>query len=157
MIEMTDALALTTERPRPSAPWHGRLRYLRTGRTHLVAKGVGAMQTRAGWDWGRYICATPGRLHSSPAFQGGPGGGGDVTVHVIRFYLPGIALVAMLAAGLVSRFERLAIVAVIALLVVDSLFSSPSMTSSRLVLAAPPSPRARRIKGAQHPLPWWDD
>lgn len=88
----------------------------------------------AGWLglWALYLCYTWTANMVSGGRGGGPGGGGGggVTVHVIRFYLPALGLVAMLAAWLISRFWRPAMIAVVALLVVASLFSFSSMAGS---------------------------
>ena len=72
--------------------------------------------------WGLYLCYTwtVSQL----------GGGHAVTVHVIRFYLPALGLIAMLAAWLVSRWRRPAMIATIAVLVVAALVSFASMASS---------------------------
>ncbi len=94
---------------------------------HLDAR-IGAILA-AGWlgPWLLYLCYTwtVGQL------QGDIGGG--ITVHVIRFYLPALGLVAMLAAWMVNRFVRPAIFASIAVLVVAALFSFSAMASSGAV------------------------
>jgi hypothetical protein len=62
--------------------------------------------------WALYLCYT----WTVNQLGGGPGGHA-ITVHVIRFYMPALGLIAMLAAWLVSRFARPAIVATVALVV----------------------------------------
>ncbi|MDH2902527.1 MAG: hypothetical protein PXZ08_01065 [Actinomycetota bacterium] len=61
--------------------------------------------------------------------SGGPTGP-TITVHVIRFYLPALGLIAMLAAWLVDRFARPAVVATIGVLAIAALFSFQLMSSS---------------------------
>jgi hypothetical protein len=61
---------------------------------------------------------------------GGPGGGGASTVHVIRFYLPALGLVALLATWLLVRLLRSISWTLIAALAVAAFFSFHSMASS---------------------------
>ena len=75
--------------------------------------------------WALYLCYTwtVNQLSGAPGAQA-------LTVHVIRFYLPALGLIAMLAAWLVNRFMRPLMIAVVAVLVVAALFSFSSMASS---------------------------
>lgn len=87
---------------------------------------IGAVQT-AGW---LGLCA----LHLCHTGTVGqlPGGPVDnsITVHVIRFYLPAMGLIAMLAAWLISRFVRPVLMRAIGVLAVAALFSFQSMATS---------------------------
>ena len=87
---------------------------------------IGAM-LGAGWLglWGLYLCYT----WTASQLHGGPGGH-TITVHVIRFYLPALGLLAMLGAWLVARAPRWLGVLVTSLLVVAALFSFTAMTST---------------------------
>ena len=78
----------------------------------------------AGWLglWILYLCYTWTVNMSS--------GGSGATVHVIRFYLPALGPIAMLAAWLVARWRRPVAIATVALLVGASLVSFSSMTTS---------------------------
>ena len=75
--------------------------------------------------WTLYLCYT----WTVNQLGGGPGGHA-VTVHVIRFYLPALGLIAMLAAWLVNRFVRPAMFATVAVLVVAALFSFHAMATN---------------------------
>jgi hypothetical protein len=63
----------------------------------------------------------------------GPGGVSD-TVHLIRFYLPTLGLVALLAAWLLSKFAALLSASVLLVLVVTSLFSFYAMAGSGIAM-----------------------
>ena len=75
--------------------------------------------------WALYLCYT----WTVNQLGGGPGGHA-ITVHVIRFYLPALGLIAMLAAWLVDRFVRPAMIAAVVILVVAALVSFSAMASS---------------------------
>ncbi len=78
--------------------------------------------------WGLYLCYT----WTADQLGGGPGrgpGAGAVSVHLIRFYLPALGLLAMLAAWLLARFWRPAMVGLVGLLVAAALLSFSSMAS----------------------------
>jgi hypothetical protein len=64
--------------------------------------------------------------------SGGPGGGGGGggTVHLIRFYLPALGLLALLAAWLFTRLHRALSWSVVAVLVVAALLSFYSMAGA---------------------------
>ncbi len=59
----------------------------------------------------------------------GPGGGSD-TVHLIRFYLPTLGLIALLSAWLFSKLTALLSVSILTALIVAGLFSFYAMASS---------------------------
>lgn len=87
---------------------------------------IGAM-LGAGWLglWGLYLCYTwtASQLHGGPA-------GHTITVHVIRFYLPALGLLAMLGAWLLARAPRWLGVLITSLLIVAALFSFNAMAST---------------------------
>jgi hypothetical protein len=60
----------------------------------------------------------------------GGGHGGGTTVHVIRFYLPALGLVALLATWLVVRLQRVISWTLVAALAIAAFFSFHSMASS---------------------------
>jgi hypothetical protein len=66
----------------------------------------------------------------------GPGGGSD-TVHIIRFYLPTLGLVALLAAWLLSKFSALLSWGILAVLLVAGLFSFYAMAGSGIAMGRP--------------------
>ncbi len=76
--------------------------------------------------WLTYFCYTwtVGQIAGGHA---NPGGG--ITVHLIRFYLPALGPMAMLAAWLVNRFVHAASIATVGVLVIAALFSFQAMTS----------------------------
>jgi hypothetical protein len=69
--------------------------------------------------------------------SGGPGGGGGLTVHVIRFYLPAIGLIALLCAWLLTRLARLMSWAVVAALAACAVLSFASMAGGAGGAAGP--------------------
>jgi hypothetical protein len=66
----------------------------------------------------------------------GPGGGSD-TVHLIRFYLPALGLIVLLAAWLLSKLSAMLSGGVLFALVVASLFSFYAMASSGVAFGGP--------------------
>ena len=60
----------------------------------------------------------------------GPGGGGGDTVHLIRFYLPALGLIALLAAWLFTRLHSTLSWSLLGALVVAALFSFYSMAGA---------------------------
>lgn len=72
-----------------------------------------------------YLCytGTVGQLHGGPVDN-------SITVHVIRFYLPAMGLIAMFAAWLISRFVRPVLMGTIGVLAVAALFSFQSIATS---------------------------
>jgi len=61
----------------------------------------------------------------------GPGpGGGAITVHLIRFYLPALGMIALLGAWVLSRIPRSAAWLAVAALVAASIFSFQSMSAN---------------------------
>lgn len=69
--------------------------------------------------------------------SGGPGGGGGGTVHVIRFYIPVLGLIALLGTWLVARAPKWAAWSVIGVLVVAALLSFHSMASGQSATGIP--------------------
>ncbi len=101
-----------------SRGWASASERARAQRDALVACGL-----LAGWSvlWGLYAAYT------WTAQNGGGGGGVGQSMHVIRFYLPAIGLIALLGAWLLARLPRwmppatLAVVAVLGLLTFQSM------------------------------------
>ena len=106
----------------------------------------------AGWLglWALYLCYT--WTANQVGAGSGPGGGG-VTVHVIRFYLPALGIVAMLAAWLVNRFWRPAMIGVVAVMVVAALLSFSSMASTGSVGGGGPGGVPGQFPGGGAPAP----
>jgi hypothetical protein len=69
----------------------------------------------------------------------GPGGVSD-TVHLIRFYLPTLGLLALLAAWLLSKLTALLSWSILLVLVVASLFSFYAMAGSGIAMGRPAGP-----------------
>ncbi len=96
----------------------------------------------AGWLslWGLYLCYTwtASQLYDGPA-------GHTITVHVIRFYLPALGLLAMLGAWLLACAPRWLGVLITSLLIVAALFSFNAMasTSSGSASGGPVGPGAQ--------------
>jgi hypothetical protein len=67
------------------------------------------------------------------ADQLGGGGHGSITVHVIRFYLPALGMIALLATWLLTRLRLWITWPIIAALAVAALFSFGSMSSTQSV------------------------
>jgi hypothetical protein len=107
-----------------------RQRGMRNGRTDLA---VGAVLA-TGWFglWLLYLNYT-----WTANMVGGHGGGGG-TVHVIRFYLPALGLIALLAAAPLRRLPRVVSLGALAGLAVAALFSFSAMASGSMGLGGGP-------------------
>ena len=84
--------------------------------------------------WGLYLTYT--WTANMVGGGGGPGGGGN-TVHVIRFYLPVLGLIALLATWLVVRLARPFAIALIGAIAAAALLSFTSMSSGCALGAGP--------------------
>jgi hypothetical protein len=85
----------------------------------------------------------------------GPGGGSD-TVHLIRFYLPTLGLIALLATWLLSKLSAMLSWSILLVLVVASLFSYYAMAGSGIAMGHPlhgygPGPVSRYNPGGPAP------
>jgi hypothetical protein len=69
----------------------------------------------------------------------GPGGGSD-TVHLIRFYLPTLGLIALLGAWLLSKLSALLSWGLLTVLLVAGLFSFYAMAGSGIAVGRPSGP-----------------
>jgi hypothetical protein len=113
--------------------------WLRSRRTSTLARSNGrrdiavAAVLLAGWlgMWLLYFTYTwtADIASGGPGGVGGGGGGGN-TVHLIRFYVPALGLIALLAAWLFSRVSKVLSWGVIGALVVAALFSFYAMAGA---------------------------
>jgi len=100
-----------------------------------------ALVLAAGWLglWLLYLTYT-WTVHQTGGARGGGGpGAGAMTVHVIRFYLPALGLIALLGAWLLVRLGRHLAWVLLAGLVVAAVLSFHSMASSRSIGGGPNS------------------
>ena len=112
--------------------------WLRTRRASAATRATGrrdlsvAAVLVAGWlgMWLLYFTYTWTADMAGGGPGGGGGGGGGNTVHLIRFYLPALGLIALLAAWLFSRLSRVISWSVVGALVVAALFSFYSMAGA---------------------------
>ena len=103
---------------------------------NMVSGGPGQGGAPTGQGPGGSSLAHSAIRHAAGAFGPG-GGGGSVTVHVIRFYLPALGLIALLAAWLVMRLPRRVGGGAIAALAVAGVLSFSSMAAAGGIGAGP--------------------